>query len=131
MEWAARTIGVFYVLGGLMLVYQAWMNWRLQRALSGVLPISLTEQTADAMVGLGGVLVLLAGLALAVLSAWAVAAFLAGWSIQAGYLLWANRWFRPRDVVAFGGRRRALDAFVIYTVITGIVIWLPMAGILG
>ena len=34
MEWAARAIGVFYVLGGLMLLYQAWLNWRLQQALS-------------------------------------------------------------------------------------------------
>lgn len=131
MEWAARAIGVFYVLGGLMLLYQAWLNWRLQRALAGLLPTSLNEQVADAVIALGGMLVLASGVALAALSAWAVAAFLAGWAIQAGYLLWAARWSAPREPVAFGGRRRSVHAFAGYTAVTGLVLFLPTLGILG
>ena len=55
MEWAARAIGVFYVLGGLMLLYQAWLNWRLQRALSGVIAVPADDQIADGVIALGGV----------------------------------------------------------------------------
>ena len=131
MEWAARAIGVFYVLGGLMLLYQAWLNWRLQRALAGLVPVAPGEQVADAMIALGGVLVLTAGVALTVLSAWAVVAFLAGWTIQAAYLLWAGRWSSPRGPVALSGRRRSVHAFAGYTAVTGLVLWLPMTGVLG
>ena len=91
MEWAARAIGVFYVLGGLMLLYQAWLNWRLQQALSHLVSTSFNDQLADGVIALGGLMVLASGLALAALSSWAVIAFSAGWAIQAAYLLWANR----------------------------------------
>lgn len=129
MEWAARAIGVFYVLGGLMLLYQAWLNWRLQRALSGLISVPTTEQVADGAIALGGVLVLASGAALAALSAWAVVAFLAGWAIQAAYLLWANR--SDLNDPAAAGRLRSIHAFVGYTAVTGLVLWLPMAGVLG
>ena len=129
MEWAARAIGMFYVLGGLMLLYQAWLNWRLQRALSGLISVPTTEQVADGVIALGGVLVLASGAALAALSAWAVVAFLAGWAIQAAYLLWANR-SDLNDPVA-SGRQRSVHAFAGYTAATGLVMWLPVAGVLG
>ena len=129
MEWAARAIGVFYVLGGLMLLYQAWLNWRLQRALSDLMSVSINDRFADGVIALGGVLVLASGVALTALSAWAVAAFLAGWAIQALYLLWANR-FNLNDPAACG-RHRSVHAFAGYTVVTGLVLWLPMTGVLG
>ena len=129
MEWAARAIGVFYVLGGLMLLYQAWLNWRLQRALSGLISVPTAEQVADGVIALGGVLVLASGAALAALSAWAVVAFLAGWAIQAAYLLWANR--SDLSDPAAAGRRRSVHAFAGYTAATGLVLWLPVAGVLG
>lgn len=129
MEWAARAIGVFYALGGLMLLYQAWLNWRLQRALSGLISVPTAEQVADGVIALGGVLVLASGAALAALSAWAVVAFLAGWVIQAAYLLWANR--SDLNDPAAAGRRRSVHAFAGYTAATGLVLWLPVAGVLG
>ncbi len=114
-----------------MLLYQAWMNWRLQRALSALWPVNLTEHLADLATGVGGLVVLASGLALALLSVWAVVAFVAGWTVQAGYLLWASRWRRPREALSHGGRRRSLDAFAIYTVATALVIGLPLTGLLG
>lgn len=130
MEWAARAIGVFYVLGGLMLVYQAWLNWRLQRALAGLFPGSLQDQIGDGVIALGGAAVLGSGLTLAMLSDWAVAAFLAGWTIQALYLLLSRR--GPRlGLPSARGRIRSVHAFAGYTAATGLVIWLPAAGVLG
>ena len=73
---------------------------------------------------------LVAGAALALLSAWAVLAFLAGWVIQAAYLIWAARWMRPREAVADNGRRRSVDAFAAYTMATAAVLCLPLLGVL-
>jgi hypothetical protein len=129
MEWAARAIGMFYVLGGLMLLYQAWLNWRLQRALSGVIAVPADDQIADGVIALGGVVVLMSGVALAALSAWAVVAFLAGWAIQAAYLLWVNR--ADLDSPLASGRLKSVHAFAAYTAVTGVVLWLPLTGILG
>jgi hypothetical protein len=131
MEWAARAIGVFYVLGGLMLLYQAWLNWRLQRALSGLMPGSFNEQVGDGVIALGGMLVLASGAALAALSDWAVAAFLAGWTIQALYLLSNDRVARIGEPTALAGRRRSVHAFAGYTAVTALVLHLPMLGVLG
>ncbi len=130
MEWAARAIGVFYVLGGLMLLYQAWLNWRLQRALAGLMAIPLSEYFGDGVVVLAGVLIMLSGAALAALSGWAVAAFLAGWTVQALYLLWTDKVSRIGDPEA-ATRRRSVHAFAGYTAATGLVLCLPTVGILG
>ncbi|WP_291840941.1 hypothetical protein, partial [Brevundimonas sp.] len=105
---------MFYVLGGLMLLYQAWLNWRLQRALSGLIPVSVTDQVGDGVIALGAMLVLASGAALAALSGWAVAAFLAGWTIQALYLLWNDRAVRIAEPTALSGRRRSVHAFAGY-----------------
>lgn len=131
MEWAARAIGVFYVLGGLMLLYQAWLNWRLQRALAGLMAIPLAEQVGDGVIVLAGVLVMISGAALAALSGWAVVAFMAGWTIQALYLLWTDHVARIGEPAAVTGRRRSVHAFAGYTAATGLVLCLPMTGVLG
>ena len=129
MEWAARAIGVFYVLGGLVLLYQVWLNWRLQQALSGLVSTSFSDQLADGVIALAGLLVLASGLALTALSAWAVIAFLAGWTIQAAYLLWANR--SNLDDPPAAGRRRTIHAFAGYTAATALVLVLPLTGVLA
>lgn len=131
MEWAARAIGGFYVLGGLMLLHQTWLSWRLQRALSGLVSTSLTDHLAEGVIALGGLLVLASGLALVALSAWAVAAFLAGWSLQALYLLWGGRGSRFLAPLRLEGRRRSVHAFAGYTAATGLVLVLPLTGILA
>ena len=101
MEWAARAIGVFYVMGGLLLLGQSWLNWRLQWELSRFVRIRLAEYVEELTTALGGAMVLVSGLALAMLSTWAVAAFVAGWVVQAIYLLWVSRgaWSRSAFVV--------------------------------
>ncbi|MCG2665263.1 hypothetical protein [Brevundimonas sp.] len=114
-----------------MLLYQAWLNWRLQRALSGLIPVSVTDQVGDGGIALGAMLVLASGAALAALSGWAVAAFLAGWTIQALYLLWNDRAVRIAEPTALSGRRRSVHAFAGYTAVTALVLCLPMLGVLG
>ena len=131
MEWAARALGVFYVLGGLMLLYQAWLNWRLQRALAGLMSLPIAEQIGDGVVALAAVLILVSGAALAALSGWSVVAFMAGWTIQALYLLCAPDCRRDSRPSAVHCRRRSIHAFAGYTAVTGLVLCLPMTGVLG
>jgi hypothetical protein len=131
MEWAARAIGVFYVLGGLMLLYQAWLNWRLQRALAGLVAIPVAEHVGDGVIVLAGVLIMLSGATLAALSGWAVVAFMAGWTVQALYLLWTDQVSRIGEPEAVTCRRRSIHAFAGYTAATGLVLCLPMTGVLG
>ena len=131
MEWAVRAIGVVYLCGGLTLLAQAMLNWRLQRRMAALSLSSLTEVAADTATTLAAVVVLMSGVALLALSVWAVAAFLTGWTLQAGYLFWAGRWRGARDPIAFGGRRRSLDAFALYTLATGLVLGLPLMGLLN
>ena len=87
MEWAARAIGVFYVMGGLLLLSQSWLNWRLQAELSRFVRIRLDDYVEELATALGGLMVLASGVSLALLSTWAVSAFVAGWTVQAVYLL--------------------------------------------
>ena len=127
-------MGVFYVVAGLFALRQVLINWRMERVIASVLPASLasspTERAADIMLAMGSVLVLASGAALLMLQPWAVLAFLACWGAQAAYLLWAQRWYRPRCPISARGRRETLNAFAVYSVATLLVLSMPMAGLL-
>ncbi len=130
MEWAVRGMGVFYVLAGVLALRQVLINWRMERAIAAVLPSSPTERAADVMLAMGSVLVLASGAALMLLQPWAVLVFLACWGAQAAYLLWAQRWYRPRDPISARGRRQTLNAFAVYSLATLLVLSMPLAGLL-
>jgi hypothetical protein len=134
MEWAVRGMGVFYVLAGVFALRQVLINWRMERMIAAVLPSfppsSMTERAADVMLAMGSVLVLASGAALMLLQPWAVLVFLACWGAQAAYLLWAQRWYRPRDPISARGRRQTLNAFAVYSLATLLVLSMPLAGLL-
>ena len=129
MEWALRAIGGFYVVAGGAALWQAAVNWRLERAFSVLLETPPEERAADIVLAVGAGLVLGSGVALLLLHAMAVPAFLASWLVQAGYLLWARYRLRPADPVAARGRRQTVHAFTLYTAVTCLVLWLPHAGL--
>ena len=122
MEWAARAIGVFYVVAGLVALRQMVFNWRLEAVFGKIFPTPANERAADIILTLGSVLVLVSGAALVLLTRWAVSAFLACWGLQAGYLLWAQRWYSPESEEIARGRRQTINAFAVYTVATGAVL---------
>lgn len=130
MNWAAQGIGGFYVVAGLIALRHILISWLLDRRFADTIPQSASEQTADRMLAACSVLLLASGLALLMLQRWAIIAFLACWSAQAVYLLWAQRWFQPKCAVSTRGRRDTVNAFAIYSVATGVVIGLPLLGVL-
>jgi len=61
---------------------------------------------------------------------WALYAFLANAAWQAGYLAWAARALPPDSPLAAEGRRRTFNAFVVWLVMTGLVLLLFERGVL-
>ena len=123
-------MGVFYGVAGLVALRHVLINWRLGGALAAVVRPRATERAADILLAVGAILLFASGLALLTLQSWAGLAFIACWAVQAGYLLWAQRWYRPQCRVSARGRRQALDAFAVYSVATILVIGLPLVGVL-
>lgn len=130
MDWAVRAIGIFYVVAGAVALRQMAFNWRLEFAYAKTFPTAPTERAADIILTIGSALVLVSGLALACLHVWTVPAFVACWGVQAGYLLWAQRWNPPRNDEVAGLRRQTLHAFAAYTVATAVVMALRHVGML-
>lgn len=130
MDWAARLLGAFYIFAGLMALKQAVFNWRLERTFGALFPAPPAERAADAILAIGAVTVLVSGLALAGLSHWSVPAFLTAWTVQAGYLTWAQRWYRPLTEDAAQGRRQTVHAFGLYTLAVAAVMAWEHAGVL-
>jgi len=129
MDWAVRAIGAFYVVAGLIALRQAVVNWRLERAFAFLLDTPPEEKAADVVLAIGAGLVLGSGVMLLLLQAMAVPVFLASWLVQAAYLLWARYRLKPVDPVAARGRRQTIHAFALYSAVTGLVLWLPYAGV--
>lgn len=130
MDWGIRALGVIFLAAGLGLMRQAWLNWRLERACRRLFASSSTERAAEGVQAANAMLVAVAGAFLAVLSPLAVVVFLMCWAVQAAYLLWAARWFRPTLPLAARGRSRSIDAFAGFTVVTALVLCLPAVGLL-
>jgi hypothetical protein len=133
MEWVARGIGVFYLLGGLVALRQVRMNAYLDRALAQI-TLKRTPVVEHIFNGSGaaiGVLTAVSGVGLILLHRWTVWAFIACWAAQALYLLWATRWYPPEEPAGELGRRRTTNAFVGWTVMTGAVTWWTASGLLS
>ncbi|CAN5127635.1 hypothetical protein BH10PSE1_BH10PSE1_05770 [soil metagenome] len=121
MDWAARLIGVFYVVAGLIALRQMAVSWRLELAFGKYFPTQPSERAADVILTVGSALVLISGVTLVLLRSWAVPAFVACWVLQAGYLLWAERWYPPETDGVERLRRHTLHGFAAYSVATAIV----------
>jgi uncharacterized protein YggT (Ycf19 family) len=78
-----------------------------------------------------GALTVVSGVALIVLHRWTVWVFVACWAAQAVYLFWAARWYPPEEPEGELGRRRTTNAFVIWTIMTGVVSWWTTSGLLS
>ena len=131
MEWIARAVGAFYVFAGVVLVRQAILNWRMERIFGAFLETPREEKAADLILSVMAFLVLASGLTLLALHPWAVPAFLACWSLQAAYLLWASRWYRPTEPELIKLRRQTVNAFFAYTFASLFVLWAAQRGLLG
>ena len=132
MQWLAYTIGAFYVFGGAVAIRAGRMNRLLDRAIGRLMleKTPIREQVRSLYAFVVGVLTLVSGGALLLLSRWAVAVFLLCAIVQAAYLVWAIRALPPSDADEAKGRRGSVNAFVIYAAATALVVWLDYTGVL-
>jgi hypothetical protein len=132
MQWLAYAIGAFYVFGGAVAIRAGRISRLLDRSISGIsgAPTPVAEHIRSQYGIVVGVLTLVSGGTLLLLSRWAVAAFLLCAAAQAAYLAWANYALPPKDADEERGRRGGINAFVIYAAATALVIWLDYQGVL-
>lgn len=125
MIWIAYLIGAFYLLGGLAALHQARMNLFMDKALAAIslAPTPREDRIVAIWMFAASVLTILSGAALLFRSRWAVAAFGLCWAAQAIYLLWATR---TRDY----GKPATINAFVIYTLASLMVVWMERTALL-
>ncbi|MFP3920475.1 MAG: hypothetical protein ACLFU3_02105 [Dichotomicrobium sp.] len=127
MEWIIRLLGAFYVLGGLLLLRSARMEWLLNRAIEKITLKPESDRWRVAFPVISGVVYLLAGVTLTGLSAWGVWLLGAGLFAQAVYypLAWrmadaeerdnAARWQAARNAGVFSAAAFALAAYAYRT----------------
>lgn len=133
MEWAARAIGIFYLIGGLVVIHRARVNWLLDDAVARI-SLSKTpvvERTVGVAMFVIAGLTAISGLMLALWHSWCWLPFIVCWFAQSLYLLWAQRWYAPDDEIDLAGRRRSINALAVFSVATAGVLWLALEGRLG
>jgi hypothetical protein len=133
VEWAARAVGAFYVLAGL-LVFRAVLPEISQDNILAIFRAGSPgrkENMRTAWVALIAVLTLASGGALLFLSMLATGFFIASAVAQGAFLLWTD-WYLPAiNPAEVRGRRSTFYALQLYIVALGFVVWLHSTGVLN
>jgi hypothetical protein len=131
LDWTLRAIGGFYMFAGIVLVRAICVSRVIDAALAR-LGGGGTTRVVDAKAVwhlANAVLIFAGGAALALLldlSAWL---FTLSSLLQALYFVWlAPRVFDAGDPPDATGRRQSINAFLIYLVVTGLVLWAARDG---
>jgi len=132
VELALRAIGAFYVFAGLVGMRAMTMDRLMDQMLAGITlkPIPAVERRRRLIAGSSLLAVGMAGMALMVLSSWAVPLFLFGAATQAAYLLWARTAFPVESPLERKGRRQTTNAALIFGFATALVCGAFLAGLL-
>jgi hypothetical protein len=122
-EFALRAIGAFYVFAALLGMRSMVMDHVMDQMLAGISlkPIPRKDHQRRWLLGSSLLAIGMGGMALMVLSVWAVPLFLLGVATQAFYLVWARTAFPPDDESERSGRRQTTNAAMIYAAATLLV----------
>ncbi len=130
LTMSAFAIGLFYALGGILVLRQLVMDSVLDRALAMLGSKSAgKEKVATRILTVGAMLTFASGLSLMALSRWAPWIFTVNLAVQAGYLVWAARHIPPEDEASQRGRSATIRAFCIYAAMTALVVYAGAQGI--
>lgn len=122
-EIALRTIGAFYVFASLLGMRSMVMDHLMDQMLAGISlkPIPKKDHQRRWLLSSSVLSIGMGGMALMVLSLWAVPLFLFGAVTQGFYLLWARTAFPPEDDSERTGRRQTTNAAALYGGVTLLV----------
>lgn len=130
MVVAALLVGAFYVFAGVVALRMTRLGSLMDgflEALDGT-KTDPKEKTKTLVLTIGAYATAASGAALLALGNMALAFFVIGALIQAGYLAWAQTSLVPADDSERRGRQQTINAFVIYLAATAFVAWLAMTG---
>jgi hypothetical protein len=133
MEWIARGLGLFYLVGGVLTIRAARMNSILDKALAAIdlTPTPWTERVRAFALWSAVLLTSTGGLSLLLLARWTVWIFVLNLVCQIAYLAFAARWLKPEDALERQGRDQTRNAALIWGVATLAVIWWTGEGVLA
>lgn len=122
-EIALRTIGAFYVFAGIIGMRAMVMDHLMDQVLAGIAlqPVPAKDRYRRWLLGSSLLAIGMGGMALMVLSLWAVPLFLFGAATQAFYLVWARTTFPPEDESERTGRRHTTNAGMLHAAATLLV----------
>ena len=125
MDWIARFVGFFYLLGAVAVMQKARMNAILDKGLAQLTlkPTPRHEKIIGAWMFLMAAMLAVSGGLLIFLSRWAVVAFVICWAMQGLYLVWYSR-------LPDGEQARPTPAFILYGIATLAVIAWGWTGVL-
>jgi len=129
MTYVAMAIGAFYVFAGFVVMRAMAMDRLMDQVLAALnSPTDAKEALRSKVLSAGAFLTLASGLALAVLSPFALPLFLINVVVQGGYLFWAESALKPDGADEARGRQQTKNAFVIYCAAAAFVVWLAIQG---
>lgn len=129
VEWVIRAVGVFWFVGGIATIRAAAQSRTLDAMLAAFAAgWTGRERARAALLAVGAVLTTLSGAALIGLDRAAPGLMVANGLVQGAWLLFAARAFPPEDEGDRVGRRRVVNAFLLWVVVTGLVIGADLRG---
>lgn len=116
LEIVLRLLGGFYVLAGIVGMRVMVMDHLMDQMLAGISlkPVPTRENQRRWLLGISILAIGMGGMALMVLSLWAVPLFAIGAATQAFYLVWARSAFPVEDEIDRTGRRQTTTAALLY-----------------
>jgi hypothetical protein len=131
IEIGIRLVGAFYIVAGIIAARQMVVEAFLDKALAGITlkPVPRADRLRGLWMLATAIAVFGGGTLLAVLSVLALPAFLAGFALQAAYILYvAPRLIDQHEEPDPAGRRATVNAFLIYLVATAFVAAMAIGG---
>lgn len=147
MEWALRALGFFYALSGLLYARSFTKDGVLDKSLHTLKDKrqSEAERLRSYMLKAMAALTVASGVALLMLSSWIAPLMIINAAAQGFWILYSRRAFPPQDAEELLGRRRTINALIIWllatafalsvvwgtpspVVSTGMANWLPPLG---
>lgn len=122
-ELTLRAIGAFYVFAGIVGMRAMVMDHLMDQVLAGISlqPVPAKDHYRRWLLCCSVLAIGMGGMALMVLSLWAVPLFLFGAATQGSYLVWARTAFPSEDENERTGRRQTTNAGMLYGAATLLV----------
>ena len=130
LPWILFAFGLFYTLGGVVLIRRMAMDRLLDQAIAAItLKRDRVEETATRLLTIGGWLTFASGLSLMAQSRAALVIFSLNILAQGGYLAWAARHRPVTDEAERRGRAATRNALLIYVGVFALVVVVEQHGL--